>query len=97
MTKSTSPYSLTNYLQVNSDGVKDPQSQSAWTSGFDNYYLGMVTNAFDVTTGADIPPKSWEWGPADTKAPKLRGKDENSDVYWVFGGVDGSINEKWGL
>ena len=94
--KSTSPYSLTNYISVNSAGAQDPQSQSAWTSGFDNYYLGMVTNAFDMTTGANIPPVAGQWGP-QTNAPTLKGRDEDSDVYWTFEGSDiTGINSQWG-
>ena len=56
----------------------------------------MVTNAFDMTTGANIPPGAGQWGP-QTDAPTLKGRDEGSDVYWIFEGSDiTGINSQWG-
>lgn len=92
---STSPYFLGYYMQANQAILANPTDLSvntAWTAGFGAYYLGMVTNAFDVATGANHPLESYQVQIETAKAPVIPG----AEVLWVFGGADFNFNQAWG-
>ena len=94
-TNTGSPYFLGYYMQVDASGLADPTNPAVnpvWTPGFGTYYLGLITNAFDVATGKEHPPSAGRVQIETAKAPVIAG----AEALWVFGGADGDFNKAWG-
>lgn len=73
----------------------------SFTSGADEYYFGLLTNAKWLTTGATNPPQPWEWSPLTGTGQWARPNEADgvprpnvgaAKAFFVMGGDDNGFN-----